>query len=171
LTAAAAKDDRVRNGLTSSSNVLRSSADGSMWYRFTVKQSGLSAELFNRRTAAESKEFLGALVAYAKRHRSTRVLIHVHVSRTVFRIGEHGLIEHLQQLSANPSCRLALLGDTTEICLSHEYIELLARQRGIDLCCFNDESSALQWLAASPEVRPKAPPKANTSTRELESGP
>lgn len=120
-----------------------------MWYRFTVRRNDLTAEVYNRQTVADTRAFFEALVAYANKHWCTRVLIHIYASTTLFRAGECGIVDYLEQLSAKPSCQVALFGDTEELCLSHEYIELLARQRGIDLRCFRDEFSALCWLARS----------------------
>lgn len=123
-----------------------------MWYRFTVRRNDLAAELYNRQTVADTRAFFEALVAYAATHRCTRILIQVAASRTIFRVAECGIVDCLERLSEKHACEVALCGDTAELCLSHEYIELLARQRGIDLRCFRDEFSALRWLANAPDT-------------------
>jgi hypothetical protein len=42
--------------------------------------------------------------------------------------------------------RIALVGDTRDLRMSHDYIELLARQRGLNVRSFAVEAAALEWL-------------------------
>jgi hypothetical protein len=45
-----------------------------------------------------------------------------------------------------PACQVALVGDTDELNSANEYIELVARQQGMNVRAFRDERSALRWL-------------------------
>lgn len=109
-------------------------------------------DLFHRQTAEETGKFLGAVVAYVSEHWRSLILIHIHASRPVFKVDDYGFLDYLEELTVTLSCKIAFLGDTEELWLSHQYIELLARQRGINLRCFWDEFSALLWLRADSGV-------------------
>ena len=123
-----------------------------MRYRFILRQDNLKVELFNRQTVEDQREFLTALVAYIGKHWRSRILIHIHASRPMFRMDEYGLLECLKALTMKLSCKIALLGDTEELWLSHQYIELLGRQQGINLRCFWDEVAALVWLRTDSDM-------------------
>ncbi|TMH81976.1 MAG: hypothetical protein E6H47_14510 [Betaproteobacteria bacterium] len=56
------------------------------------------------------------------------------------------LIESFHELAAASSRRIALLGDSRDLRLSHEYVELIARQHGLNVRSFPDETSAYQWF-------------------------
>lgn len=115
-----------------------------MGYRITAEAGFVRAELFDRETVEETQDFLRALVRYGPRHPS--ILIQVRSSRPIFQLEQHGLIEPFKQLAASPSHRIALLADTADLQASHEYLELIARQRGLNVRTFRSEAAALLWL-------------------------
>ncbi len=92
-----------------------------MLYKITVEPEYLKAELFNRETMEETREFL----------------------HTVER---SGFLAYFRKLSADPSHKIALLGDSEELGISHQYIELIGRQHGINVQSFRDEGSAVKWF-------------------------
>ncbi len=55
-------------------------------------------------------------------------------------------MECFEELSATVPGQIALVGDTRDLRLSHEYIEVIARQRGLNVRSFRDEAAALAWL-------------------------
>lgn len=115
-------------------------------YRITAESGYLRAELFDRETVEETQAFLRAVVRGNAKHRRPCVLILVRVSKPIFQVVPHRLIEYIEELSATSASRIAMVGDTKDLHLSHEYIELLARQRKINVRSFRHESAALQWL-------------------------
>ena len=117
-----------------------------MVYRITAEPDFLLAELFDRETVEETQAFLRAVVRESGKNRRSGILILVRSSKPIFQVVPHRLIEYLEELSAASSCRIALVGDTKDLRMSHEYIELIARQRGLDVRSFWDETAALQWL-------------------------
>jgi len=118
-----------------------------MRYRITAKSEFLVAQLFDRDTAEETQEFLRAVVLENKTQRRRLVLLDIRSSRPLFHDPERlGLFENFKDLSFDRSCRIALLGDTKELCISHEYLTLLAQQRGLNVRCFRDRAAALKWL-------------------------
>src|SRR5467141_3650574 len=115
-------------------------------YKITAEPGYLRAELFERETVEETRAFLDAVVRNNANYRRARVLILVRESKSIFQVVAHGLMESFEELSATAPGRIALVGDTRDLRLSHEYIEVVARQRGLNVRSFRDESAALAWL-------------------------
>jgi hypothetical protein len=127
-----------------------------MYYTIKVAHGVLRAELFGRKTAEETQEFIAAVAAEALRTGVTRVLVWVRGSRPIFRVEQYGLSEHFKRAAANPAgYRIALLADAEELRSAHEYVETLARQQGVALRSFRSEAAALDWLE-SPALEPEA---------------
>lgn len=124
-----------------------------MAYKITAEAGYLRAELSGRQTVEETHAFLLAAVREKVKHRRPCVLILVRLSTPVFQVAAHRLLESIEELATTPACRVALVGDTRDLQMSHEYIELLARQRGLNVRSFQGEAAALQWFGAQ---RPNA---------------
>src|SRR5205807_8140878 len=106
----------------------------------------LRAELFERETAEETRRFFRAVVFESEKHRCSRVLVHVRSSKTLFTVERFGVLETFKKLAADPAHKIALLGDTVELGMSHDYVVLLARQQGITLRNFQNEQQAIEWV-------------------------
>lgn len=119
-----------------------------MLYRIIIEPDYLKAELFGRETEEETREFLESIASAAVGQRCSNVLITVHGSRPVFRFEQHGLFEFFKILAGEPPYRIAMLGDSEELNISHEYAELLAGQHGVNIRSFRNEAAALRWLRA-----------------------
>jgi hypothetical protein len=119
-----------------------------MAYKITAEAGYLRAVLSGRQTVEETHAFLLAAVREKVRHRRPCVLILVRLSTPVFQVAAHRLLESIEELVTTPQCRVALVGDTRDLQMSHEYIELLARQRGLNVRSFQGEAAALQWFSA-----------------------
>src|SRR2546428_43800 len=117
-----------------------------MGYTITLDRDVLRAELFGRETVEETKTFFRAIVSASTESRSPCILISVRSSKPIFQLARHGLLEYFRELAATPSRRIALLGDSSDLRLSHEYIELIARQHGLKVRSFPDETAAYQWF-------------------------
>jgi hypothetical protein len=117
-----------------------------MAFSITAESGYLRAELRGRRTVEETQAFLRAVVRENAKHRKPCVLLVVRLSQPVFQVAAHGFIEHIEEISGKPGCRIAVVGDTRDLQISHEYIELLARQRDLNVRSFREETAALQWL-------------------------
>jgi hypothetical protein len=122
--------------------------------RFTVAvlQDHLRAELFDRETGGETREFLAALGEEALRQGSLRILICVNVSRPIFKVEDYQASYYLKELAARPSVRVALVSSRPDIRAAHEYIEVLARQQSADVRSFADEAKALRWLRSEADT-------------------
>jgi hypothetical protein len=119
-----------------------------MLYRIIIEPDYLKAELFGRETEEETREFLESIASAAVGQRCSNVLIIVHASRPVFRFEQHGLFEFFKILAGESPYRIAMLGDSDELNISHEYAELLAQQHGVNIRSFRDEAAALRWFTA-----------------------
>jgi hypothetical protein len=120
---------------------------GKMWYEITSEPGYLRAALFGRQTPEETQGFLKALAAESRKRRCPRILISVHQSKAIFTVGKYGLPSSFDD-ALRLSARIAVLGDTEELRISHQYVESLAAQHGVDLRAFREEADALKWLMA-----------------------
>jgi len=117
-----------------------------MQYKIAMERGFLRADLLERETAEEMRRFLRAVVLESERHRCSRVLVHVRSSKTLFTVERFGVLETFKKIASDPAHRIALLGDTVELGMSHDYVALLARQQGITLRNFHNESQAVEWV-------------------------
>jgi len=117
-----------------------------MQYKIAMERGFLRADLLERETAEETRRFLRAVVFESVRHGCPRVLVHVRSSKTLFTVERYGVLETFKKLASNPDHRIALLGDTVELGMSHDYVALLARQQGITLRNFQNELQAIEWV-------------------------
>jgi hypothetical protein len=117
-----------------------------MGYRIALDRGVLRAELFCRETVEETNTFFRAIASASRKSRSPYILISVRSSKPIFQLERHGLIEYFRELAVTPSRRIALLGDSSDLRLSHEYVELIARQHGLNVRSFPDETAAYQWF-------------------------
>ena len=124
-----------------------------MLYKITVEPDYLKAELFNRETMEETRAFLQIVANAALKHARSNVLMSVHSSSPVFTVERSGFLTYFKKLGDYPEHRIALLGDSEELGISHQYVELIGHQHGINVQSFRDEASALQWLRQKTMVR------------------
>src|SRR5882762_10417919 len=117
-----------------------------MQYKIAMERGFLRAELLERETAEETRRFLRAVVFESVKHGCSRILVQVRSSKTLFTVERYGVLETFKKLAADPAHRIALLGDTVELGMSHDYVVLLARQQGITLRNFQNESQAIEWV-------------------------
>ena len=116
-----------------------------MKYRIILEPGYLRADLFFRRTAAETREFLDAVAAEGIKHQRWRILISVHASRPIFTVEKYGLSSFLD-LAERYAEKIALHADTIEIHIAHDYAAMLAHVRGINVRTFRNETAAIEWL-------------------------
>lgn len=117
-----------------------------MRYEIAVGTGYLRATLLERETVAHTREFFHAAILENATYRCSSVLLDVRSSRPMFNVGQHGLIAYFKELVGGAPGKIALLGDTPELRISHDYIALLARQQGINVQSFRDRAAALLWL-------------------------
>ena len=129
-----------------------------MKYQITMERGFLRADLLDRETAEETRTFLQAVVSASTNHRCSRVLVHVRLSNPLFTVERHGVLASLKKIASDPEHRIALLGDTLELGMSHDYVSLLGRQQGINLRNFQTEEEAVKWLKDGLETEDRPRP-------------
>jgi hypothetical protein len=117
-----------------------------MNYRISTENGFLRADLLERETADETRTFLQTVVLATISQRCSRVLVHVRLSKPLFTVERHGVLRSLNRIALDPTHKIALLGDTVELGISHDYVALLGRQQGICLRSFQSEAEAVDWL-------------------------
>jgi len=117
-----------------------------MKYTVSEKSGYLFAQLFGRETAGEMQEFLRAVVQENRTYRRSSIFLDVRSSRPLFHSERPGLFDFFKELAGDPSCKIALLGDTRDLCICHEYVALLAQQQGLRVRSFRDRAAVLAWL-------------------------
>ena len=127
-----------------------------MVYRITAERDYLRADLFNRETAEEAREFFEAVADSASRYHRSCILISVHSSRAVFTVERSGFLTRFASVGDDPAHKIALIADNQELDHSHEYLALLGRLHGMNVRHFRDEPSALEWLKHGPEIESDA---------------
>lgn len=115
-------------------------------YTISVESAYLRADLFNRETVEETREFLDVVGDSASEHARSRILISVHVSSPLFAAGRAGFPASLLKISEDPAHKIALVGDTNELGMSLDYLAILGRQQGLNVRNFKDEASVLDWF-------------------------
>ncbi len=114
-----------------------------MLCEITVGPGYLKADLFDRQTADEERDALAAIAAEARKHACSQILISVHASKPLFKVEQYGLPNYFREFGKISECRIALTGDSNELRLSQQYIELLARRNGVNVRSFPNEEAAL----------------------------
>jgi stage II sporulation SpoAA-like protein len=119
---------------------------GSMNFEIAVEPRFLRARMSGRETGEETREFFRAVILEYIKYQHSNVLLDLSSSRPIFHVRPHGFLEFFRMLADGSSCKIALLGDARDLHVSHEYIALLARQQGMNVQSFRDETAALLWL-------------------------
>ncbi len=132
-----------RQGVVTSRSPSRLSV---MKHRISAKSDHLVALLLERETAEEMQAFLRAVVAENKTCRLPFIFIDIRTSRPLFNVERPGLFDCFRELSIVPSCKIALLGDTDELCISHDYLAFLAEQQGLNVRSFRSKAAVFGWL-------------------------
>ena len=117
-----------------------------MLYKIAIEKDYLKADLFHRETVQEAEEFFDIVAHSALQHRRARILISVHASHPLFAVERTGFFARFRNLCGDPFHKIALVADTEELGFSHQYIETLGRQQGMNVRNFRDEQSGLAWF-------------------------
>lgn len=116
-----------------------------MKYRISVESGYLRADLYFRKTTAETRAFLDAVAAECLRLQCWRILISVHASRPIFTVEKYGFSTFLD-LAARYAEKIALHADTVEMRIAQDYVAMLARARNVNMSNFRNEAAAIEWL-------------------------
>ena len=107
----------------------------------------------DRETGEETRQFFRAIILEYIKYKHSNILLDLRSSRPVFHVEPHGFFEFFRMLTDGSSPKIALLGDAKDLHMSHEYIAFRARQQGMNVESFRDETAALLWLSKRRERR------------------
>ena len=119
-----------------------------MRYTIEVGPNYIKAEMVDRDTAEETKQFVGAILDALREHNLLRVLVSIRSSRPVYKVESWNLSGALDQVMTMKGLKVAFVADSKELAMSQQYIELLAQQRGLAFKTFRTEKAAADWLMA-----------------------
>ena len=115
----------------------------------------LFAELRERESGRDMREFALAVKAACLEHGCPKILVCISDSPAVFKAEDYGLDGTSRGYVGGivgKECRIALLGDSSELHHAHEYIELVARQQGVNVRAFREQAAAVKWLVSSEDL-------------------
>lgn len=116
-----------------------------MRYEIVAEPQFVRATLLNRRTAADTRQFLTALAAECIRLQCFNVLVSVRASKPIFTLERYGFSSFIK-VALKHSAKVAAVTDNAEQRVAHEYAVMLARLRGVNVRTFRDEAAAVAWL-------------------------
>ena len=140
-----------------------------MLCEITVGPGYLKADLFNLQTPEEARDALAAIAAEARKHACSQILISVHASKPLFKVEQYGLPNYFREFGKILECRIALTGDSNELRLSQQYIQVLARRNGVNVRSFPNEQAALHWFKDRrwvPDRRERQEPREGQEQRQ-----
>ena len=117
-----------------------------MQVRFELDGDVLRVEVRERETPEETRELAERVFADRERTGVRSVLIIGRESRPIFKVEEYGLSHIFERIRAIPGLRVAVVSTEAGLQAAHEYIELLASQRGVPYRAFRLEAEAKTWL-------------------------
>ena len=120
-----------------------------MKYSIEARDGHLHAVVHGRDTGEQMRDFLQAVHAACREHDCPRIVICIRQSRAIFKPEDYGLTGEKQGYLTElvtPACQIALVGDTRELNVANEYIEMVARAQGLNVRAFHDEAAALRWI-------------------------
>lgn len=122
--------------------------------QFVVRQVDdyIRGDLYNRQTAAETRQFLQAVAEEASTKGCDRVLLAAHASRAIFKVEDFGLSEFFDIVASRPGHRVALTADNFEGRAAQKYMEVLATIRKLNVRAFRSETDAVKWLQAGSDA-------------------
>jgi len=94
-----------------------------MLYKVTIEPEYLRPNCSIGRRWRRRGNFCKIVAGAATRYQRSSVLICVHSSNPVFTVERSGFLAYFKKLSVDPSHKIALLGDSEELGISHQYID------------------------------------------------
>lgn len=117
-----------------------------MKYDIKMYEGYLRAAMVERETGEETREFLRTTFDALLARKAKKLLVSINRSRPMYKVTEWDLSAAIECASRIKGFKLALVSDTREMSMSHEYIALLCTQRGVACKVFGSEKTAVAWL-------------------------
>ena len=117
-----------------------------MHHTITIGPAYIKAEMVDRKTAEETRRFVNAQLAALRESGLSRMLVSVKSSRPVFKVSGWNISALFDEMAGMGNLKVALVSDTKDLAMSHQYVELLAKQRGLAIRAFDNEQAGVEWL-------------------------
>ena len=115
---------------------------------FTIRYDGdlLRAHLWGRETDNPPSHICRLILKECRRHGLKRILIELNQERPLSDASQYLLVERLPALGLTHEHRIALVHHTPGLYEANAMIDLVAKNRGINVRNFRDVRSATEWL-------------------------
>jgi len=114
----------------------------------TIRPDGdlLRAHIWGRETDNPPSHICKAILEESRKHGLKRILIELSQARPLSDASQYLLVEKLPALGLTQEHRIALVHHTPGLYEASDMIDLVARNRGINVRNFPDARSATEWL-------------------------
>ncbi len=115
---------------------------------YTVRPDGdlLRAHIWGRETDNPPSHICKAILEEGRKHGLKRILVELNQRRPLSVGSQYLLVEKLPALGLTHEHRIALVHNTPGLYKANDMIDLVARNRGINVRNFPDARSATEWL-------------------------
>jgi hypothetical protein len=114
----------------------------------TIRPDGdlLRAHIWGRETDNPPSHICKAILEESRKHGLKRILIELSQARPLSDASQYLLVEKLPALGLTHDHRIALVHNTPGLYEANDMIDLVAKNRGINVRNFPDVRSATEWL-------------------------
>jgi len=115
---------------------------------YTIRPDGdlLRAHIWGRESDNPPSHICRLILKECRRQGLKRILIELNQVRPLSDASQYILVERLPALGLTPEYRIALVHHTPGLCEANDMIDLVARNRGLNVRNFRDVRSATEWL-------------------------
>jgi len=115
---------------------------------YTVRLEGdlLRAHVWGREDDNPPSQMCRAILEECRKHGLKRILIELNQKRPLSSVSQYLLVEKLPALGLTNEHRIALVHHTPGLHEANDMIDLVARNRSINVRTFRDVRSATEWL-------------------------
>ena len=118
---------------------------------YTIRREGdlLRAHIWGRESNDPPSHVCKAILEECRKHGLKRVLVELNQRRPLSGVSQYILVEKLPELGLTYEHRIALVHHTPGLHEANDMIDLVARNRNINVRTFRDVRSATEWLRSS----------------------
>ena len=115
---------------------------------YTIRPEGdlLRAHVWGRESDDAPSHVCKAILEESRKHGLKRILVELNQKRPLSGVSQYILVEKLPALGLTYEHRIALVHHTPGLHEANEMIDLVARNRNINVRTFRDVRSATEWL-------------------------
>ena len=121
---------------------------------YTIRPDGdlLLAHIWGRETDNPPSHICRVILQECRRHGLKRILVELNQRLPLSDASQYLLVERLPALGLTHEHRIALVHHTSGLYQANDMIDLVAKNRGINVRNFPDVRSATEWLRSPAEI-------------------